>query len=131
MFLTDFWKKLRIYLWSLGIFISQWVLASWLPIFVTAEPSQTISIDRSEPRFDSHTGSKIRKTLKTMEILMFLVNFWLNHIQNCFTQITKIKDKIFGFQLKKNYIYFHWMLTDDARHKNVLLPLGLTRILKS
>ena len=64
MFLTDFWKKLRIYLWSLGIFISLWVLASWLPIFVTAEPSQTISIDRSEPRFESHTGSKIRKTLK-------------------------------------------------------------------
>ena len=39
--------------------------ASWLLIFVSAEPSQTIlSTDRSEPRFECHTGSKIRKTLK-------------------------------------------------------------------
>ena len=30
--------------------------------FLSAEPSQTIlSIDRSEPRFESHTGGKIRK----------------------------------------------------------------------
>ena len=41
---------------------------SWLPIFVSAEPSQTIlSIDRSEPRFQSHTGGKIRKSLKNDE----------------------------------------------------------------
>ena len=40
--------------------------ASWLPIFVSAEPSRTIlSIDRSEPRFESHTRGKIRKTLKS------------------------------------------------------------------
>ena len=39
--------------------------ASWLPIFVSAESRQTILlIDRSEPRFESHTGGKIRKTLK-------------------------------------------------------------------
>ena len=39
--------------------------APWQPIFVAAGPSQTIlSIDRSEPRFESHTGGKIRKTLK-------------------------------------------------------------------
>ena len=32
---------------------------------MSAEPSQTIlSIDRSEPRFKSHTGAKIRKTKK-------------------------------------------------------------------
>ena len=42
--------------------------ASWLPIFVLAKPSRTIlSIDRSEPRFESHTGSKIRKNLKNDE----------------------------------------------------------------
>ena len=39
--------------------------ASWLTIFVSAESSWTIlSIDRSEPRFESHTGGKIRITLK-------------------------------------------------------------------
>ena len=39
--------------------------ASWLAIFVSVEPSRTIlSIDRSEPKFESHTGGKIRKTLK-------------------------------------------------------------------
>ena len=32
---------------------------------MSAEPSRTIlSIDRSEPRFQSHTGGKIRKTFK-------------------------------------------------------------------
>ena len=49
--------------------------ASWLSIFVSLEPSQVIlSIDRSEPRFEIHTGGKIRKTLKTMEISTFFVN---------------------------------------------------------
>ena len=39
--------------------------ASWLAIFVSVEPSRTIlSIDRSELKFESHTGGKIRKTLK-------------------------------------------------------------------
>ena len=42
--------------------------ASWLPIFVSAEPSRTIlSIDRSEPRFESHTWGKLRNTLKNDE----------------------------------------------------------------
>ena len=40
----------------------------WLPLFVSAEPSRTIlSIDRSEPRFESHAGGKITKTLKNDE----------------------------------------------------------------
>ena len=44
---------------------STFLAASWLPIFVSAEPSQTILlIDRSEPGFESHTGGKIWKTLK-------------------------------------------------------------------
>ena len=77
--------------------------ASWLPIFVSAEPSQTILlIDRSEPRFESLTGGKTTKTWKT---------------------------GYFAFKWKKNY--FCWMLTDDARHKNVPPPLDLTRTLKS
>ena len=39
--------------------------ASWLAILVPAESSRTIrSIDKSEPRFENHTGGKIRITLK-------------------------------------------------------------------
>ena len=64
-----------------------------------------------------------------MEILTFFVNFWLNKIQNYYVQIKKMKDRIFSFQLKKNY--FCRTLTDDVRHKNVPPPLDLTRILKS
>ena len=46
---------------------STFLTTSWLPIFVSAEPSRTIlSIDRSEPRFESHTGSKTRKTFKKL-----------------------------------------------------------------
>ena len=45
---------------------SSFLTASWLPIFVSAEPSRTIlSIDRSEPRFESHAGGKIIKALKS------------------------------------------------------------------
>ena len=41
---------------------STFLTAFWLPLFVSAEPSRTIlSIDRSEPRFESHTGGKITK----------------------------------------------------------------------
>ena len=60
-----------------------------------------LSIDRSEPRFQSHTGDKIKKRSKTMEISTFFVNFRLNQIQNCSAQIKKMKDGIFRFQLKK------------------------------
>ena len=42
--------------------------ASWLFIFLSAEPSGTILlIDRSEPRFEDNTGGKIKKTLKSNE----------------------------------------------------------------
>ena len=59
---------------------------------------------------------------------MVFVNFHLHQIQNCFGQIKKMKNETFSFQLKKNY--FHQTFTDDARLKNVLPPLYLTRILK-
>ena len=44
----------------------------------------------------------IKKTLKTMKILTFFVNFLLNQIQNCSVQIKKMNYRIFGFQMKKN-----------------------------
>ena len=51
---------------------------------------------------------------------MVFVNFRLNQIQNCSGQIKKMKDKIFSFQLKKNYCQ---TFTYDARLKNVPFPL--------
>ena len=65
-----------------------------------------------------------------MKISMFFVNFWLNQILNCSVQIKKMKDGILSFQMKKKDYLCH-MLTDNARHKNVPLPLDLNRILKS
>ena len=54
------------------------------------EPSRAIlSIDRSEPRFKSHTGDKITKTLKNDENFDGFVNFQLHQIQNCFGQNKK------------------------------------------
>ena len=45
---------------------STFLTASWLPIFKSVKSSRTtLSIDRSEPRFESNTGSKIRKTLES------------------------------------------------------------------
>ena len=128
-------KKRRICLWILGIFTFQWVLApSWQNLgcrcFVSAETSRTIlSVDRSEPRFESRTGGKIRENLETMKIATFFVNFWLNQIQDCSVQILKMKDRIFSFQLKKNY--FCRTLTDEARHENVPPTFDFTRVLKS
>ena len=47
---------------------SSTLAASWLPSFVSAKPSRTVlSIDRFEPRFECHTGGKIRKPLKNDE----------------------------------------------------------------
>ena len=47
---------------------STFMTASWLPIFVSAEASRAVlSIDRSEPKFGSYTGGKIRKTFKSDE----------------------------------------------------------------
>ena len=69
--------------------------ASWLPFFVSAEPSRNILwIDRSESRFENHTGDKIRKTLKNDEIFDVFVSFQLNQVQNCSVQIKKMKDEI-------------------------------------
>ena len=45
-----------------SVIFSTFLAASWLSIFVSAEPSGTIiSIDRSEPRFEGHTGGKTKK----------------------------------------------------------------------
>ena len=113
---------------------STFLTASWLPIFVSAEPSWTIlSIDRSERMsFECHTGGAIRKNFKNngnFDIFCWL-NFQLNQIQNCFVQIKKMKDRICSFQLKKKLLLPN-VKTDDARHENVPPPLDLTRILKS
>ena len=66
MFPADFEKtsnlslKFGYFHFSMG---SSTLTASWLPIFVSFEPSWAIlSIDRSELRFESHTGGKIRET---------------------------------------------------------------------
>ena len=81
-------------------------MTSWLLIFVSAKPSQTVlPIDRSEPRFESHTGGKMRKTLNNDEnVDIFFANFWLNQVQNCSVQIKKMKDGIFSFQMKKKLL---------------------------
>ena len=69
MFLTDIWKKLRIYLWNSSIYTFLWVLApSWQHVSCCSlchpSPVELVLIDRSEPRFKSHTGATITKTLK-------------------------------------------------------------------
>ena len=52
-----------------SVIFSTFLAASWLSIFVSAEPSGTIiSIDRSEPRFEGHTGGKTKKNQKAIEI---------------------------------------------------------------
>ena len=104
--------------------------ATWLSTFLSTEPSRTILwIDSSEPRFKSHAGCKIRKTLKNNGNFHFFVNFWLNQIPHCFVQIKKVKDGIFRFQLKKSH--FCQKLTDDSGYENLSPPLDLTRIFKS
>ena len=60
---------------------------------------------------------------------MVFADFHQHLIQTGFGQIKKMKDETFSFQLKENY--FRQMFTDDARLKNVPLPLYLIRILKA
>ena len=128
-----FEKKLRIYLWVLDILTFLWILAPsgqhpgcWL----LCQPSlMEIYYQFIDLNQDSKVIQEvIKKTLKTMKILTFFVNFLLNQIQNCSVQIKKMNYRIFGFQMKKNYFC---QTTDDARHKNVPPPLHLARILKS
>ena len=124
----EFTSKVRVF--SLFCEFSTFLTAFGLPLFVSAELSGTILwTDRSEPRFESHTGGKITNTLKTMRNSKVFVNFHLNQIQNYSVQIEKMKGEIFSFQFKKNY--FCQKFTDDARLKNVSPPLDLTRILES
>ena len=131
MFSTDFWKKLRIYFWSLAIFTFLWVLLlapSWQHLgcqFLSVKSSELYYwlIDLNKIQKSSHTGGQIGKTLKNN-------NFWLNQIQNSSTQIKKMKDEIFSFGLKKNK-NFCQTSADNARHKNVPPPIDLTRILQS
>ena len=134
MFLTDFWKKkkklpLKFGYFHFSVSSNTFLTASWLSIFVSGEPSRTIlSIKRLNQNSKVIHGLNYEKLSKMMEILMFFVNYLLNHIRNCSVQIKKMKDGIFSFQLKK---YFCRTSTDDARRKNIPPPLDLTRILKS
>ena len=62
---TTYNLPLRFGYFHFSVISSIFLAVSWLPNFVSAEPSRTIlSIDRSEPRFDSHTVGKVRNTLK-------------------------------------------------------------------
>ena len=129
-------KKNRIYLWGSGILYLLWVLAPSWQHFVSRSLCQLSPIELCNWLIDLNQDSKviqglnkIMKSLKTMEILMFFVNFYLIQIQNCSGQIKKMKDEIFSFQLEKKY--FCQMFTENARLKNVPFPLDLTRILKS
>ena len=48
-----------------SVSFSTFLTTFWQPIFLSIEPSRTVlSIDRSEPRFESHAGGEIRKILK-------------------------------------------------------------------
>ena len=91
---------------SFSVSFSIFLLAPWLSIFASAEPSQAILLmDRSEPRFESHTGVKIRKKCKKQwKFWHFFVNFQLYQIQNCSVQIKKMKDWVFSFQLKETLL---------------------------
>ena len=61
-------KNLKFGYFHFSVSSSTFLTAFSLPLFVSAEPSQTIlSIDRSEPRFESYAGGKIMKTLKNDE----------------------------------------------------------------
>ena len=66
---------------------------------MSAKSSRTIlSIDRSEPRFESRTGGKIRITLKNNKNFdVFLKIFCLNQIQNCSGQSRKWKTIYLAF----------------------------------
>ena len=101
-----FEKKLRIYLWSLGIFTFPWVLApSWLHFgcrFLCQSSLVELYYRLIYLNQDSsHTGGKITKTLKNNGNFNSFCWFRLNQIQNCSIQIKKMKDEIFSFQLKK------------------------------
>ena len=115
---------------------STFLTALWLPFFVSAEPGRTILwIDRSEPRFKSHTGSKITETWKKLENLKKRWKFWRFLLIFTYIRSKKFSDRSrkwkirhSAFNWKKNY--FRQTFTDDARMKNVTPPLYLARILK-
>ena len=115
---NKFLKKIRIYLWSLGIFIFPWVLAPYwqhLGWRFWCQPSPVELyywlIDLNQD--SSHAGGKIRTTLKDNKNFDIFVNFWLNQIQNCSQQIKKMKDVTFSFQFKKKKKNFCRTLTDN------------------
>ena len=139
LFLINLWKFHLLFLqypWKfhilnplsfccLAFFWNNPFTASWLAIFVSAEPSRAVlSIDRSEPRFESLAGGKIRIIKKNNKNFDIFCKFLINQIQNIFGQIKEMKDGIFKrITTAERY--------DDARDKNVPPPLVLTWILKS
>ena len=131
---NKFLKKVRIYLWSLGIFIFPWVLAPYWQHLGWRFWCQPSLVEPYYRLTDLNQGSKViqgvnDQSSKAANILTIFVNFRLNQIQNCSEQIKKMREETFSFQFKKNY--FCRTLTDDAGHENVPPPLDLTWISKS
>ena len=138
--------KFRYFYFSLSS--SSFLTVSWLPIFVSAEPSWTISsTDRSEPRFKIIQGENKENFKKWWKFWCFL-KFFGKMIFKILPSRSRIcKTGYLAFNWKKSrsrtwktgYLAFKWKkknyfcqtLTDDARHENVPLPLELTRILKT
>ena len=74
----NIWRKV-----TFSVRSSTFMIASLLPIFVSTEPSRTtLSIDRSEPRFEGHTGAKVRKNFKNDEnFVAFLLIFGKSYLK--------------------------------------------------
>ena len=90
------------------------LIAFQLPIFVSAEPSQTILlIHRSEPRFKRHTGGKITKTLKNNGNFDGLCQFLAKSDSKFPSRLRNERQDIQLSIEKKNY--FCQMFTDNGR----------------
>ena len=127
MFLTDIWKKLRIYLWNSSIYTFLWVLApSWQHFSCCSlchpSPVELVLIDRSEPRFESHTGATITKTLKNNGDFNGFYKFSPISDSKLFRpdQENERRDIQLSTKKKKNFCQ---TFTDDATLKMYPLPL--------
>ena len=115
-----FEKKVRIYLWSSGssdfsVSSSTFLTAFLLPIFVSAEPNQTIfSIDRSESKFKSHAGGKITKNFKNDGNFEGFCQFSAKSDSKLFRPDQQNERRDIQLLIEKRS-YFCQTFTDDAR----------------
>ena len=119
MFLTDFWKKIRIYIWCLGIFTFLWVLAPSWQHFGCRSLCQPSPVELYYRLIDLNQDSKVIQGVKFKKRW----KFWRFLLIFTYIRFKIVSDR--SRKWKTRHSAFNWKKITSARRLQTMLDLKM------